>query len=205
MLGSAVVTPISAEALRLRDAVRRAYSAAAERPQDKHAFAVGRALAESAGYPPDLLDTQPAVAVETFAGVSNVSLWAEIPAGAHVLDLGCGAGLDTLIAARRAGPTGRVLGVDFSEAMLARAREAASRSGSSATFCRADAERLPVGTASVDVALVNGIFNLNPARSEIFRELARVVRPGGPVFAAELILREAVERPPEMTEAEWFR
>jgi hypothetical protein len=78
----------------LRDKVRIAYSAAAEKPQEKHAFPVGRGFAESLGYPADLLDHLPAIASEAFAGVSNVSVSAEIPSGATILDLGCGAGLD---------------------------------------------------------------------------------------------------------------
>ena len=188
----------------LRNAVHAAYSAAAERPAQKHAFPVGRVLAERLGYPADLLDTLPPVAVDAFAGVSTLAVSAPIPNGARILDLGCGAGLDSLILARRVGATGRVVGIDFSEAMLARARQATAASGVEVTFCRGDAERLPLKGASVDVALVNGIFNLNPARGEIFRELARVVRPGGYVYVAELVLREAVTKPERFTEAEWF-
>jgi len=192
------------DSLQLRNAVHTAYSAAAERPAQKHAFPVGRVLAERLGYPADLLDTVPLVAVEAFAGVSTLAVSAPIPANAHVLDLGCGAGLDSLILARRVGPTGRVVGVDFSEAMLTRARQAAGEAGVDVTFHQGDAERLPLDEASVDAALVNGIFNLNPARAEIFRELARVVRPGGHVYVAELILQEAVTKPDHFTEAEWF-
>jgi SAM-dependent methyltransferase len=194
----------SHDSVHLRSAVHAAYSAAAERPAQKHAFPVGRVLAERLGYPADLLDTLPPVAVEAFAGVSTLAVSAPIPARARILDLGCGAGLDSLILARRVGPTGRVVGIDFSEAMLARARQAAAASGVEVTFRRGDAERLPLDDASVDVALVNGIFNLNPARGEIFRELARVVRPGGYVYVAELVLREAVTKPEHFTEAEWF-
>lgn len=190
--------------LQLRSAVQKAYSAAAEKPLEKHAFPVGRVLAERLGYPTGLLETLPSISVEAFAGVSNVALFAPMPAGATVLDLGCGAGLDSLIAARRAGAGGRVTGIDFSDSMLARARQAATDFGVDVTFLRADAEQIPLESASVDVALVNGIFNLNPARAQIFRELARVVRPGGHVYGAELILREAVSKPGHFTEAEWF-
>jgi len=190
--------------LQLRSAVHNAYSAAAERPTQKHAFPVGRLLAERLGYPADVLDTLPPVSVEAFAGVSNLAVSVPIPAEARVLDLGCGAGLDTLILARRVGATGRVVGIDFSEAMLMRAREAAALYRVNATFCQGDAERLPLEAASIDVALVNGIFNLNPARAEIFRELARVVRASGHVYVAELVLQEAVSKPDHFTEAEWF-
>lgn len=193
------------DSVQLRNAVHTAYSAAAERPAQKHAFPVGRVLAERLGYPADVLDNLPLVAVEAFAGVSTLALSAPLPSDAQVLDLGCGAGLDSLILARRVGPTGRVLGIDFSEAMLTRARHAAAEAGVDVvTFYRGDAERLPLEDASVDVALVNGIFNLNPARADIFRELARVVRPGGHVYVAELVLQEAVAKPDRFTEAEWF-
>jgi len=190
--------------LQLRRAVHHAYSAAAERPTQKHAFPVGRFLAERLGYPAGVLDTLPPECVEAFAGVSNLAVSAAIPADAHVLDLGCGAGLDSLILARRLGGTGRVVGIDFSEAMLLRARTAAAAYGVNGTFCQADAERLPLDTASIDVAFVNGIFNLNPARAEIFRELARVVRANGHVYVAELVLQEAVSKPDQFPEAEWF-
>ncbi|MGH7354068.1 MAG: methyltransferase domain-containing protein [Candidatus Rokuibacteriota bacterium] len=202
MSGGVDLTPGRAQ--RLRDAVRSAYSAAAEHPLDKHAFPVGRVLAEGLGYPPALLDTLPAISVDAFAGVSNLSVFAEIPAGARVLDLGCGAGLDSLIAARRVGAGGHVIGVDFSEAMLARAHEATAEAAIAVTLFRADAERLPLAGGSIDVALVNGIFNLNPARTEIFRELTRVVRPGGRAYAAELIAREAASDTGEFDETAWF-
>ncbi len=188
----------------LRRRVSEAYSAAALSPGDRHAFPVGRAFAESLGYPARLLNSLPAVSVEAFSGVSNVSVSADVPPGSRVLDLGCGAGLDSLIAARRAGPAGRVIGLDFSAAMLSRARSAAEHvSAAKVLFCRAAAESLPLAAASIDVALVNGIFNLNPARAAIFSELARVMRAGGSVYAAELILREPLAEA-QRSEADWF-
>lgn len=188
----------------LRRKVERAYSDAAENPQDEHAFPVGRAFAEGVGYSREVLSGLPATAVDTFAGVSNVSMFASIPEGAAVLDLGCGAGLDSLIAARRATNSGRVLGIDFSEAMLRRARQSADETGvDNLLFVRADAERLPLPDKSVEVVMVNGIFNLNLAREMIFRELGRVVRPGGAVYAAELIL-SAPLAPEQNTDSNWF-
>jgi arsenite methyltransferase len=189
----------------LRGKVCGAYSAAAVKPQDKHPFPVGRAFAESLGYPASLLDSLPSISSAAFVGVSNVSGFAQIPAGAAVLDLGCGAGLDSLIAARRAAPLGRVLGLDFSTPMLHRARQAAIEAAiPNVSFAYADAERLPLDDASMDVALVNGIFNLNPARAAIFGELARVLRPGGAVYAAELVLSAALPALVHHTDADWF-
>jgi len=182
-----------------------AYSAAAEKPQEKHAFPVGRQFAESVGYPAELLAGLPSVACDAFAGVSNVSLFADLPVGATVLDLGCGAGLDTLISAQRVGSAGKVIGVDFSEAMLARAREAVVESGTANVELRqADAEQLPIPDGEIDVALVNGIFNLNPSRDVIFHELARVVRCGGAVYAAELILSQPLTSDTRASEQDWF-
>jgi arsenite methyltransferase len=189
----------------IREAVREAYSAASKEPQGKHAFPVGRSFAESLGYPSDLLGRLPAASVEAFSGVSNVSVSAEIPTDVRVLDLGCGAGLDSLIAAMRTGPRGTVVGVDFSAAMLKRARKAASETSlENVIFCHADAEALPIKTGSTDVALVNGIFNLNPSRTAIFSELARVLRSGGVAYAAELILREPLPLEVRGSEANWF-
>jgi SAM-dependent methyltransferase len=188
-----------------RDGAREAYSAAADEPRGRHPFPLGHAFAASLGYPEELLRSLPEVAVEAFTGVSNLAVTAEIPSGARVLDLGCGAGLDSLIAAGRTGREGSVLAVDFSAAMLDRARRAAMQAGvGQIEFREAAAEHLPIADASVDVALVNGLFNLNPARSEIFGELARVVRPGGRVFAAELILTRPLPASFTMDESNWF-
>jgi SAM-dependent methyltransferase len=189
----------------IRAKVRGAYSDVAREPAGKHAFPVGKDFALSLGYSPDDIASMPSGAVEAFAGVSNVSIFAALKAGDRVLDIGCGAGLDSLIAARRVGPDGFVCGIDFSASMLERARRAALETGiHNIAFCRAAAEALPLGTASFDVAIINGIFNLNPRRSEIFAELARVIRPGGEAYAAELILREPL--PPDETVGEdnWF-
>jgi len=192
-------------AKKLYDGVKKAYSAAAEQPAERHPFPVGRAFAESVGYPKDLLDSLPAQSVEAFAGVSNVSLFAAIPAGSIVLDLGCGAGLDALIAAQRTGPSGKVVGIDFSTSMLRRAEKAAHEKELAwLDFRESVAESLPLGDKEVDVALVNGIFNLNPKRDAIFKELFRVVRPGGHVYAAELILTEPIVSSSPPTEAGWF-
>jgi arsenite methyltransferase len=180
--------------------VRDAYSAAARDPRGEHAFAVGRELALGVGYPADLLDRMPEPAVAAFAGVAAVSVTAALAPGERVLDLGCGAGLDSLVAAERVGPDGWVAGVDFSADMLARARGAGA---DRVAWCRASAEELPLADGSIDVALVNGIFNLNPGRSRIMAELARVVRPGGRVHAAELVLRGPLPEA-ERTAANWF-
>ena len=119
----------------------------------------------------------------------------------RVLDLGCGAGLDSVVAAERTGRNGRVIGIDFSAEMLGRA---CGGGRSHVQFVRASAEQLPLRDAGLDVALVNGIFNLNPARAEIFRELARVLRPGAQVFGAELALRSELPESMQSSDVNWF-
>jgi SAM-dependent methyltransferase len=189
----------------LRRKVRDAYSAAAVGPAETHAFPVGRQFAESVGYPSGLLANLPAACVEAFAGVSNVSMFAEIPKGSTVLDLGCGAGLDALIAADRTGHDGSVVGVDFSVPMLSRAQRSASEAGiGDVVFCQADGEKLPLRDESIAIVLVNGIFNLNPDRQSIFRELGRVVRRGGVVYSAELILKQPLPAEQQASESNWF-
>lgn len=192
-------------AKRLYEGVKKAYSSAADRPAEQHPFPMGKAFAESLGYPKELLETLPAYSVDAFAGVSNVSVYAEIPEGSTVLDLGCGAGLDTLIAAKKTGPAGGVIGIDFSSRMLDRARRAAQKTGlANIKFRESSAEHLPLRDGEIDIAIINGIFNLNPHREAIFNELSRVVRRDGQVYAFELILIAPVAEPSPSVEADWF-
>lgn len=196
---------MESDPLSLRDSVREAYSRAAADPTAKHPFPVGEQFALSLGYPRDLLEAIPQAAIGGFAGVSNVSLFADLEDAATVVDLGCGSGLDSLTAARRLGPRGRVLGFDFSSEMLGRAASALRELGlANVLFLRSAVEHLPLADASVDRALVNGIFNLNPFRDRIFRELARILKPGGAVFGAELILQAPLPDSFRAGAANWF-
>ena len=190
----------------LRSGVREVYSATSRLPGGKHPFPVGRKFAENIGYPADLLDTVPAIAWEAFVGVSNVAVFAAIPQGATVLDIGCGAGLDSIIAARRVGAGGKVTGVDFSEDMLKRARQAVKKIAIEAQveFYCAAAEELPMKDGSIDIILVNGIFNLNPKRDQVFSELSRVVKAGGKVYAAEMVFTEPVKTKQVCRLDDWF-
>jgi SAM-dependent methyltransferase len=174
---------------KIRHGVRKSYSRAATDPGGRHPFPCGPAFALDLGYPKELLASLPEKAQASFVGVSPVSLFADLAEGSTILDLGCGAGLDAVIAADRVGPTGLAIGVDFSPAMLNQARQAAAEANlANLKFICADVERLPLTARSVDVVLVNGIFNLNPNRTAVFAEIGRVIRPGGWVYAAELVL-----------------
>jgi arsenite methyltransferase len=196
---------VGANANELRESVRLAYSAAATAPNDKHSFPIGAAFAHELGYPQELLNRIPVESAEAFTGVSNVSLQAPLRDGLLVLDLGCGSGLDSLVAAERVGPNGRVVGIDFSGSMLDRASRSAKGYGhANLAFVQASAEHMPLHDSSVDMALVNGIFNLNPFHEKILHELFRVLRPGGHVFGAELILKSALPEHLLSGTANWF-
>lgn len=183
-------------AISLRNGVKAAYSEAARRPVEKHPFPVGREFAESVGYPADWLDELPPGPAEVFAGVSNVGMRAPVAPGMTVMDLGCGGGLDSHVLLRRMGGAGRIFGIDFSEDMLRRT--------SGIPAISAAGEGLPLRDCSLDLAVVNGIFNLNPFRDRIFKELARVLRPGGRVFGAELVLNRELPVTFRAGEANWF-
>lgn len=185
--------------------VRDAYSQASDNPNGSHPFPIGYDFALSLGYPEELLESLPRTSVESFTGVSNVSVFAEIPAGSTVLDLGCGGGTDSLVAAGKTGPDGRVYGVDFSAAMLSRARTGAKRAGTSnVEFREAEGQRIPFDDDTFDVVMVNGIFNLNPDRAGIFQELARVLRPGGVFYGGEIILGEPMDEKERAGLSNWF-
>ena len=184
----------------LHDQVWAAFSEIALLPGENGLFPCGRPLAEDLGYPAEVLDKLPLAAVEAFCGVGDVSLYADIGPADVVLDTGCGAGLDTIVAAWR---SSKVVSIDFSLAMLERAKLSVEQSGldGKVTLLNAAVEKIPLMAACIDVALVNGLFNLSPFRGQIFLELARVLRPGGRLYVSELILKE----PADVSAAgDWF-
>lgn len=198
-------TDLRHEPERLRLGVRASYSLAATNPEANHPFPAGEEFAISLGYTRELLNTIPSRSRESFVGVANVAVFAELPIGATILDIGCGAGLDSLIAARRVGASGRVIGLDFSPAMLDLAQKSATAANlTNLSFLCAEAETLPLAGHSVDIVLVNGIFNLNPDRAGVFREIGRVTKPGGLVYAAELVLTGALKQKKLRRLDDWF-
>jgi arsenite methyltransferase len=168
------------DALKLRAEVRAKYADVARRPDARHHFHTGRRLAARLGYDDRLVATLPDRAVESFAGVANPFSLREIPDGDVVADIGSGAGLDSFVAAHGVGTNGYVIGVDMTEEMLAKARStAAALELTNVEFREGFAEALPVADESADTVISNGVFNLCPDKAAVFREVRRVLRPGG--------------------------
>ncbi|GAB4325803.1 MAG: arsenite methyltransferase [Dehalococcoidia bacterium] len=177
----------------LRRRVAEKYRDVALNPELGFHFHTGRPLTQMLGYDEAVIDSLPAPAVESFAGTGNPFLFGDLRPGETVLDIGCGAGLDTLIAARQVGADGRVIGVDMTREMLAKARASARALGLANVHLREGfAESLPVDDASVDVVISNGVINLCPDKPAVFGEIWRVLKPGGRMQVGDILVHKEV-------------
>lgn len=190
----------------IRSAVADRYGQVATEPTGSFNFPVGRDFALAVGYPAATLASVPDEAVRSFAGVTYYHGRTGLQPGETVLDLGCGAGLDAILAARAVGPTGRLFAVDYSAEMVALARANAAAAGSTNVLVeQATVEALPLADNTVDVAQANGVFNLSPEKARAVREVWRVLRPGGRLIAAEIALNQEVADRDRATLQDWFR
>lgn len=190
----ALTCPIQLDVATLRTEIQTMYERVATVPDGEFHFHRGPAYAASRlGYDPNELARLPPDVTSSFAGVGNPHAIAPIDQGAVVLDIGCGAGTDLLLAARRIGPDGCAIGVDMTAAMRERALAGANAAGLTNVEVRdGDATRLPVGDATVDVVISNGVLNLVPDKPTAIREIARVLKPGGRVQIADIIIGEVL-------------
>jgi SAM-dependent methyltransferase len=185
---------VDAEELRAR--IRDMYRAVAEQPSGSFHFQVGRPVAEALGYPADWLDAVPDEALASYAGVGHMLDLAGIQPGEKVLDLGSGSGTDAFIAAHLTGSTGRVIGVDMTDAQLAKARGLRDEHNiSQLVFVKGLIEEPPAAPGSIDVVISNGVINLAPDKDAVFRAAAAALRPGGRLAIADIVSeRELIER-----------
>jgi len=189
----AVPTAVELDLEALRDAIREEYETVAEEPDRGFHFHTGRPLARLLGYQEAWLEHVPERAIESFAGTGNPFSLGPIQPGEHVVDIGCGAGIDSLIAADMVAPGGHVVGVDMTPQMLEKARRAAAETSlDTVEFRRGYGEALPVPDNWADVIISNGVLNLMPDKQVALAEMNRVLKPGGRLQIADILVEKAV-------------
>ena len=177
----------------LREAIRGEYAEVAAHPEKGFHFHTGRPLASILEYPDEWLAGLPESSIRSFAGTGNPFSVGALEPGARVVDVGCGAGMDSLIAARLVGPDGRVIGVDMTPVMLDKARQAASEAGlANMEFREGYAEALPVESGWADVVISNGVLNLMPDKAAALEEMARILKPGGRLQIGDILVQKPV-------------
>jgi arsenite methyltransferase len=176
----------------LKSEIQKTYASVSAEPERDFIFPTGRAWAEDLGYPEELANV-PETAVESFAGVANPWELGRLAPGERVLDLGSGAGTDSLVAAQMVGEAGSVTGIDMTPEMLAKARAAATEMGATnVEFVEGEAEHLPFDDESFDVVISNGVIDLIPDKDGAFAELHRVLVPGGRLQVADVTIQNPV-------------
>jgi arsenite methyltransferase len=177
----------------LREAIQEEYAEVAANPHRGFHFHTGRPLARMLEYADEWLVGIPESSIESFAGTGNPFSLGELRPGERVVDVGCGAGIDSLIAAKKVGPEGRVIGVDMTPSMLEKARHAANETGlSNVEFREGYAEALPVEDGWADVVISNGVLNLMPDKAAALEEMSRVLKPDGRLQIGDILVQKAV-------------
>lgn len=190
-LGADIVDLVDVE--ELRDEVRKKYREVADTPTADFHFHTGRDHALRMGYPPSPLDRLPEEATAAFAGVANPFYWGLPEAGETVVDLGSGAGMDSFIASIAVGPQGRVIGIDMTPEMIERSTRLARELGlGNVEFREGVIEDLPIDPDWADVVISNGVINLCPDKMGVYKEVNRVLKPGGRMTIADICVEKPV-------------
>jgi SAM-dependent methyltransferase len=188
----------------LRSAIQEEYAEVASCPVKGFHFHVGQPLAARLGYPSERVDALPDLVVESFAGVGNPFSWGDLKPGETAVDLGSGAGLDAILAAGMVGPSGRVIGVDMTPAMLTKARRNAELVGrENVEFRDGYLEALPIADGVADVVISNGVINLCPDKAAALAEAFRVLKPGGRLQVADIVVASTVPEDAKADIALW--
>lgn len=174
---------------RIEEGIRGKYTKVSDSPEGLFQYPTGRAGLEALNYDSELIQALPDSAVASYCGVGNPFTLGVIRKGEAVLDIGCGAGIDTIVAAMMVGPAGTVAGIDMVPEMLARARENLRMTDlKNVIFEEAYGEKLPFADGGFDVVISNGVFNLIPDKAKALSEVVRVLKPGGRLMMADQIL-----------------
>ncbi len=177
----------------LRSAISEEYTLVAAEPEHGFHFHTGRPLTHILGYDQAWLENIPETAVASFAGTGNPFSLGKLQPGENIVDIGCGAGIDSLIAANMVGEDGRVIGVDMTPAMLDRAQAALTESGlQNVSFRHGYGEDLPVEDGWADVIISNGVMNLFPDKAAALAEMVRVLKPNGRLQIADILVEKPV-------------
>ena len=177
----------------LKCEIKKTYGEVSQDPEKDFIFPTGRSWAADMGYPADLLARVPEGSAESFAGVANPFSLGPLEPGEHVLDVGSGAGTDSLVAAQMVGPGGRVTGIDMTPEMLEKAGAGARELGAEhVEFVEGEAEELPFPDASFDVVISNGVIDLVPDKDAVFSEIFRVLKPAGRIQIADVTIQNPV-------------
>ena len=186
--------------------IRNKYSKVADNPEGLFKYPTGRSGIEGQKYDPELVSALPEAVISSYCGVGNPFSLGSINKGDVVLDIGCGAGVDTIIAAMMAGPTGKVVGIDIVPEMLQRAESNLGMTDlQNVTFRRASGEDLPFADAEFDVVISNGVINLIPDKAALLKEVMRVLRPGGRLMLADQVAIGSVQKDMKARIANWFQ
>jgi len=175
----------------IKDAIRQKYSEFAVSPEEKFAYPTGKAGAEALGYDPVVINEVPAALLKTFCGVGNPFSLGVIRPGSNVLDVGSGAGFDLYVAKRLVGNSGRVCGIDLTPEMVELAQSNLARSGmKNIEVINVSSEKIPFSDKTFDTVISNGVINLSPCKQELFQEIFRVLKDGGKLQFADVVLEK---------------
>jgi SAM-dependent methyltransferase len=190
---SSVALTVDVDTDSLRKAIQNEYKEVANNPGKGFHFHTGRPLTKIVNYKDEWFQGVSELAIETFAGTGNPFAMGELASGERVVDIGSGGGIDSLVAARMVGPDGKVVGIDMTPAMLEKARTAAAESGiDNVEFREAYMEEIPVSDGWADVVISNGVLNLTPDKQKTLAEMFRVLRPGGRLQIADILVSREV-------------
>jgi len=194
------------ERKRIKEAIHQKYARVSNSPEGHFRYPTGRAALQALNYNPQIIKALPGAAVASYCGVGNPFTLGPVHEGGSVLDIGCGCGVDTLIAAIMVGPKGKAVGIDMVPEMLARARRNLQETSlKNVTFQEASAEDLPFSEDTFDVVISNGVFNLIPNKAKSLEEVFRLLKPQGRLMVADQVLVGELPKETKISVDSWFK